>query len=450
MSALRTPLVLAALCFPLFAATLPPTPKDASLVIYNSGIGLVHEERPLSLKKGEKTLVCPGIATTVQTDSVRVSLPDSVKLYSQQYRFDKITLGKILEAHIGKTVRYKTGSKGVKNIAEGTLMATHPAVLKTTRGIESGIADEAFIFETIPPSLIMKPSLVWNIDTSKKVSGELSLDYLISGIRWKSDYTLKLDGDKGDLTGWISVDNRSGKRFEALRLHLLAGEINRVMPPVAYRKSFDMAASVHEAVEQKGVEGYHLYSIPFRVTLADNEKTQIKFIARPAHALMRRYTVTMLPPFETGPERKQPVSQFVELSAFDVPLPGGTVRTYAKTDGTTILLGESRLENTPKNEKITLRLGTNFDLVAKNRLIRRSGDNHHRDAEIEYTLINHSDAPKTVKVLIPGIPENSAYHTAIESKQPFTREDGMTAAFTIMLGVGETKTWQARFQARKK
>ena len=98
-------------CSLLFSATLSSQPKDASLVIYNSGIGLVHESKELAVDKGKQSIIYPGVATTVQTDSVSVELPGDLILYSQQYRFDKITLNKILEAHIGKQVRYKTGKK---------------------------------------------------------------------------------------------------------------------------------------------------------------------------------------------------------------------------------------------------------------------------------------------------------------------------------------------------
>ncbi|MEJ2501157.1 MAG: hypothetical protein P8Y65_08575 [Campylobacterales bacterium] len=433
----------------LFSAALSQASSDTSLVIYNSGVGLVHETRSLTVDAGEQSIVYPGVATTVQTDSVNVRLPKGLTLYSQQYRFDKITLGKIIEAHIGKKVRYKTGPVWNRTLRDGILLAADPAVVKTDRGIESGIPAEVFLFESIPDTLIMKPSLVWNIKAEKKTRGEMTLDYLLSKIRWKSDYTQDLGKEKGNLTGWITVDNRSGKRFDAIRLKLLAGDINRAAP-VRYADVMAIEKTpLAGSVSQTAHEGYHLYSVPFKVTIADNEKTQIKFTDRPDHPLRRLYEVTMQPPFSASTERKRPVIQSVELSGFDIPLPGGIVRTYSDADGTRVLLGESRLDNTPKNEKVTLHLGTNFDLVAKNRLISRGGDSRYREATVGYVLANRSDARKGVDVIVPGVIEKTDRQTTVTSGEPYTRPDGYSLRFRFMLDAGETKTWEATYRTRK-
>jgi len=432
----------------LFSAALSQTPSEAALVIYNAGIGLVHEERPIAVEKGKQSIVYPDVATTVQTDSVNVRLPKGLILYSQQYRFDKITLAKIIEANIGKKVRFKTGPESQRSIGEGTLLAASPAVVQTEKGIESGIRNEDFIFDTIPDTLIMKPSLVWNVDVPRKTEGTMQLDYLISNISWKSDYILDLHEKSGNLTGWITVDNRSGKRFEAVKLRLLAGEINRVAPPIRYANVMALEKSSDaDAVTRQALEGYHLYAVPFDVTIADNEKTQIKFIDEPGHAFKRRYETTMPPPFSVTAEQKRPVSQSVELAPFDFPLPGGVVRTYAESGGTKILLGETRLDNTPKDEKVTLRLGTNFDLTAKTRLIARDDDSRYYAAAVGYTLANRSEARKTVDLLVPGILESAT--TTIKTDEPYTRPDGYTLKFTVSLAPGETKSWEVSYRTRK-
>ncbi len=450
-------------CSLLFSATLSSQPKDASLVIYNSGIGLVHESKELSVEKGKQSIVYPGVATTVQTDSVSVGLPGDLILYSQQYRYDKITLNKILEAHIGKKIRYKTGKKGKVNggarestlgqepiIKEGMLLASNPAVIETKNGIISGIAAGDFIFESIPNELIMKPSLVWNIEAARSTTGMMNLDYLISRISWKSDYILNLQENTGDLTGWITVDNRSGKRFEDIKLNLLAGDINRAPTQRLYADAVRVEKSMAAApVAHQAHEGYHFYSVPFNVTIANNEKTQVKFIDQPRHKLKRLYDVRMQHPFNTAQEQKRPVNQYVELSKFSMPLPGGIVRTYSKAGDTTVLLGETRLENTPKNEKVKLRIGTNFDLIAKNKLVERSDDSRYYGAKVAYTLINRSDSAKTVDVDIPGIVERTKHLSTIKTRLPYTRPDGYTLRFAITLKAGETKTWDVSYRTKK-
>lgn len=429
----------------LSAATLCDTPENRSLVIYNSGIGLVHETRHLSINQGMQSIVYPGIATTVQTDSVQVKLPEGLVLFSQQYRFDKITLAKILQAQLGKEVRFV---RKKEQASKGILLAANPPVVQTKRGIESGMKSGDFIFDTIPDTLMLKPSLVWNVDAAHPVDGELGLDYLLSGIGWKSDYVLALSGEEADLTGWITVDNRSGKRFEKTRLHLLAGDINRANLPVRYAQAmvYDKRAAAMP-VAAKAVEGYHLYSVPFNVTLADNEKTQIKFIDQPRHRLKRTYNALMPSPFSVRGEQKVPVTQSLELSKFPVALPGGIVRTYSEVNDTTVLLGETRIPNTPKDENVTLRLGTNFDIVANNRLGSRHDDKRYLEASVEYTVSNRSEAPKTVAVSVHDVVDNAA--NTVRSSEPFSRPDGNTIEFRIQLNANETHHWHVSYRSIK-
>ena len=89
----------------LFCATLSQKPTASSLIVYNGGVALVHEQRELNLNKNDKQIIYRGVASSIETDSVNVSFPSSLTLYSQQYRFDKLTMFKLLDAHIGKKVR---------------------------------------------------------------------------------------------------------------------------------------------------------------------------------------------------------------------------------------------------------------------------------------------------------------------------------------------------------
>lgn len=432
----------------IFGAELSPKAVESTLVVYSSGIGLVHEKRQLSVAKGKQRLVCPGVAKTVQPETVNVKFPEGLDVFSQQYRYDKITVGRILKALIGKKVRYKTGPEDARTLEEGVLLAADPAVVKTNRGIESGIRSGDFVFDALPDTLMMTPALVWKINAAKKAQGEMTLEYLISGIRWKSDYVLNLHGDEADLTGWATVENRSGKRFDAVNLYLLAGEISRPVPLRRFAEVVAAEKSAGSAIRQAH-DGYQLYSIPFRVNLADNEKTQVKFVEEPAHPVIRRYDAIMQNPFSVTRERKFPVKQSIELAPFDVPLPGGIVRTFSHIGSTTVLLGESPIENTPKGETVALQIGTHFDLAAKNKLLK-SGDGYgFYDATVRYAVANHSYKSVTLRVDVPGIVEDEHARTTVKSAMPYTRPDGSTVRFTVKLRAGESKTWDVAYRMPK-
>ncbi len=426
----------------LFSATLSSKPTNSSLIVYNGGIGLVHEQRELILNRGDKQIVYKGVASTIETDSVNVALPDSVALFSQQYRFDKLTMSKLLDAHIGEVV--KVDEKNVTLLShEG-----NSAIIKNEKDLISLVKTKEIIFKTIPSSLITKPSLVWNIDAKKSLTTQMDIDYLIKNLSWKSDYILNLHGKKADLSGWITIDNRSGKAYKETTLHVLAGDINRAhkaRPEQRYAKSMALMQDA-SAVGHKAHEGYHFYSIPFKVNLANNEKTQIKFITQNSIPIERRYSSRVSNPLYLHTERKHSVTQYIEIKELNFPLPKGIVRTYSKLNKQNILLGESSLSHTPKKTPIKLTLGKNFDLKVKETIKERSDDKRYFDATVLYTLKNSSDEKKTIELLIPF---NKNSTSSVDTDKRYKFKNGNQLSFKIILNPQKEEEFKVRFRSKR-
>ena len=89
----------------LLSSSLYSSTLNNSLIVYNGNVGLVHEKKNISIKKSDSTITYEDVASTIETDSVNVKLPETVTLYSQQYRFDKLTLAKLLDAYISKAIQ---------------------------------------------------------------------------------------------------------------------------------------------------------------------------------------------------------------------------------------------------------------------------------------------------------------------------------------------------------
>ncbi len=433
------------------ASSIASQPNSSSLIVYNGNIGLVHEKRALSLDSGRQSLVYPDVASSVQTDSVNVIFPNGVTLYSQQYRFDRINAQKLAQAHLGKEVKFyiKTGSELIYK-SGSLLSADSQAVVKTAQKEIYTVPISALIFSDIPNELITTPSLVWNIHAPKINVATLSLDYLINNISWKSDYSLKLSQKSVDLSGWITIDNRSGKAFKETSLNVLAGDINRVQEP---RKPLYMAkAAVSEmdtpAVQELSHEGYHLYQIPFPVTLANNKKTQIKFIDIKDIPVKRQYRAQLSNPLYLQGEAKHSVSQYIEVRGLDEPLPMGTVRSYSKEKEATLLLGESAITHTPKHEKIVITLGKNFDLLATERTLSNNSDRYYLDTTLYYELSNRSQESKTVELLVPFIKKENG-QSSVATKQQYRWKNANLLSFPVTLKADSKTAFEVHYRAKR-
>ena len=449
---MKTIIFISLLSSVLFGTTLSPELTNNSLIIYNSNIGLVHESRKLQLNKNDTQIIYEDVASSINTDSVNVSLPDDVTLYSQQYRYDKLTQSKLLNAHIGKEVRAKV-MQDAKNfkIIYATLLSNdgHTCIIRNKKQIIS-VASKDIIFTHIPKELITKPSLVWNIQTKKSLQDSMSIDYLINQITWKSNYILNLNGDSADLSGWITIDNRSGKSFSNTSLHVLAGEINRAAQPRHnYRVAKTMLAMEQSSqdVAHQAHEGYHFYSVPFKVSLANNEKTQIKFITQDNIDVQRKYKARMNNPTHIFGEVKHDVSQLITMKGLEYPLPKGIVRTYSKLKNTNILLGESTIQHTPKDTDISLRLGKNFDIKVKETLLNRDKGNWNVDNDVLYTIKNSSDETKMVEITIPFTNNKD---DSIHTKQKYTITKGNLVTFKINVQAQSTKKFNVSYTSKVK
>ena len=438
----------------LFALTLNPSLQNNSLIVYNSNVGLVHESRDLRLKKNETQIVYKDVASSINTDSVNVSLPSGVELFSQKYRYDKLTQNKLLNAHIGKQISAKVmqDAKNFKTIKATLLSNDGNSCIVQSKNKNKIIIVESknIIFDTIPKELITKPSLVWNVHSKKNINASMSIDYLINQISWKSDYILNLDGNSADLSGWITINNRSGKAFKNTSLHVLAGEINRaVQPRQNYRavKTMAMRADSAPEVAHQAHEGYHFYTIPFKANLANNEKTQIKFVRQNNLDIKRKYTVRMNNPNYFVGEVKHDVTQHINIKGLEIPLPKGVVRSYSKLEDTNILLGESGLKHTPKNTPISLTLGKNFDVKVKETLTNRDKGSWYHDNDVTYTIKNSSDEVKTIEIMVPFTNNDS---DEIKSKQRYTFTKGNLVTFQIKIKAQSTKKFDVHYRSKVK
>ena len=412
-------------------------PIENSLIVYNGGVGLVHEKALLKLNKDDTEIIYKGVANTINTDSVNINLPNNIKLYSQQYRYDKLTLYKLLDAHIDKNVYYKSKRVTLLSYSENN------SLVKKKNGNIIQVKNQDISFKKIPSNLLTKPSLIWNISTQEKLETKIQLDYLINNISWKSNYILYVDKSRANLSAYISVNNHSGKAYTDTELYVLAGNVNKVAQTrVKHRYDNVMTIAQSPQVVRKSHEGYHLYTIPFKVTLANNETTSLKFIDIKNIKIKKNYVANLQSPVEQRGLSEHIVSQFIEIKELNEVLPKGIIRVYSKYKNTNIFLGESKINHTPKNTKLEIKVGENFDTKVKATLIKSSKSKYRYLADITYEVTNKSDDAKEVKLHIPFSNINDS---EVKSDQDFKFLNANLVEFIVTVKANSTYTFNANF-----
>jgi hypothetical protein len=437
-------------CTNIFAASLSQEIKNSSLLVYSSNLGLVHEERDLNINKNDSEIVYDGVASSINTDSVNIQLSDAISLYSQKYRYNKLTLHKLLEANIGKKVEVKVDTKD-KNfkLIKATLLAysSNTALVQTKENKIISIKNDTISFTTLPKEFQNNPSLVWNVKSKKNLYTKVTLEYLINKISFHTSYLLSINEGSASITAWASINNRSGKSFQNTKLTLLAGDIHRVKEIFNIRPQRTMLLnSQSHRVVQTDYKGYHLYTIPFKVSLANNEKTEIKFLSQKNINCHTEYEATLSNPFSIKSEIESPVTQFIKLAPLKIPLPKGVVRVYSQLQDHTVLLGESQIAHTPKNKPLTLQIGTHFDLEVKQIPLERDDSSSWFNTTLKYSITNNSDKEKLIQLLVPFNTKKSSKITSDE-KYRFTKGNFVT--FSIKVKANSAKNFIVNYESKK-
>jgi hypothetical protein len=135
-----------------------------------------------------------------------------------------------------------------------------------------------------------------------------------------------------------------------------------------------------------------------------------------------------------GQPVKEPVKVLIrfqnsENNSLGIPLPAGTVRVYqGDSKGRVQFIGEDRIDHTPKDETVSLHIGTAFDVVAERKQTdyQRLGS---RSVEVEYeiSLRNHKPDPITVVVNEPI----GGDWTILNSTFKFEKTAAFAARFTV-------------------
>ncbi|MGH7361980.1 MAG: DUF4139 domain-containing protein, partial [Candidatus Methylomirabilales bacterium] len=276
------------------------------------------------------------------------------------------------------------------------------------------------ILPTLPADLIARPTLVWLLENGRNGRQRVEASYLTGGLNWRADYVLVLDPKEaaGDLTGWVTLDNRSGATYREATLKLVAGDINRAPEGSRLREAMAKAAdaSTPEAARREFVEQgffeYHLYTLQGRTTVKQNQTKQLNLLQATGIPLTKHLIYYGADQYYRNaygvPISNQKVGVYLEVNntkahRLGLPIPKGILRVYkADGEGSLQFVGEDIIPHTPKDERVKIKMGEAFDLVAER--VQRDFQkiaSHLYEVEWEVALRNHKEEPVTITVIEP-------------------------------------------------
>ena len=122
-----------------------------------------------------------------------------------------------------------------------------------------------------------------------------------------------------------------------------------------------------------------------------------------------------------------------EKAGLGMPMPLGTVRVYqSDSKGGVQFVGEDRIDHTPKDETINLKIGNAFDVVCERKQtdFQKIAANIY-EVEYEITLRNHKTTPVTVEVNEPI----GGTWRMLQSSHEWTKTSAWAAQFTVPVAV---------------
>ncbi|HEY7366260.1 MAG TPA: DUF4139 domain-containing protein [Methylomirabilota bacterium] len=432
--------------------------KDVMVTIYNGNLGLVKDTREIRLPAGVHELRFMDVAALIDPTTLHLkSLTDAagLRILEQNYEYDLLTSQKLIEKYVGRKVRLYQGSSWI----EATLLSTNGPVFEINGQIHLGHHGQ-LVLPALPENLVSKPTLVWLLRNQAVAPQRIEASYLTSGITWKADYVLVLNpaDTRTDLTGWVTIDNKSGATYTNAALKLVAGDLNRARDPRRDGRVMEMAAKASSGADAsrdfkaEGFFEYHLYTLDGRTTIKDNQTKQLTLMAASEIPVQKHFIYWGAQDYYRNqygvPISNQKVGVYLEIKnakehRLGVPLPRGKVRVYkADTAGSQQLIGEDWIEHTPKDERVKLKLGEAFDVVGD----RKQTDwkkiaSHLWEVEWEVSLRNHKKEPVTVQVIEPVPGDWQVLHATHKANKveahtlrfdvPIAREGATTLTYRV-------------------
>src|SRR5215471_2160699 len=442
--------------------------QSVNITVYNSNLGLVRETRKLTLPSGRIALRFADVTAQIRPETVHLTsltAPSGLRILEQNYQYDLLNPPKLLDKFVGREItlvlrRYQNNTESFEPV-QATLLSNNGGQVWRINGqiVINPTNISEMRFPDLPKNLVATPTLVWDVENSSPATQTVEASYLTNGMNWRADYVLLVNADdtKGDLQGWVTLTNGSGSSFEDARLQLVAGDVNRVNEQersYALAGAMQRKAAADEAqFQEQGFFEYHLYTLQRPTTIRDNETKQVSLLEAAGFSVNKEFVLNGQHYYYTGYNSpgqaiKEKVGVYMQFrnsqqNKLGMALPAGTIRLYKKDDkGNQQFIGEDRIDHTPKDEDVRVKVGDAFDIVAERKQtdFKVLASGHVYEYAYEIKIRNHKDGPVHVIVNEPIGGDWEMVASTFEARK--------TAAFAAQFNVPVAKDGEATLSYR--
>ena len=438
---------------------------DLAVTVYNSDLALVRDVRNVRLKRGVGELQFADIAATVNPATVHfrsLSQPADLEVLEQNNEYDLLDPDKLLHKYVGRDVtlvrmRQDNGTTKTEEVTARLLSDNNNApVWRIGNEIVTGFHADHIRFPELPKNLFARPTLIWTLQNGGAERHRVEAAYLAGRLSWNADYVLNVahDDRTADLDGWVTMTNGSGTDFRNARLQFVAGDLNRVRQAIG-RMQADMASAAPKAARemtQESFSEYHLYSLGRKTTINNSETKQVSLLGGTGVPVAKRYVVDGQDFYyrnahHPGAPIKDVVQVYYQFKneervGLGLPMPAGTVRVYqADSKGGLQFVGEDRIDHTPKDETVNLKIGNAFDVVAERNQTdfeKIAGTTY--EVAFEITMRNHKATPITMEVNEPV----GGTWRILSATHDWAKTSSSSAKFTVPVAANGTAVLRYR------
>lgn len=395
--------------------------QDLALQIYNGGFTVVQDTRRITFTEGENRIAWQDVSRQAQADTALFTQESgpALTLIEQSFDFDLLSPERLLAHSVGREVLVVR-----TNPATGEETTVTAEVLSVNGGTILRIGDQyhtsapgRIVFTDLPPDLRTRPTLLARIGAEGAGEADVRLTYHTGGLDWSANYVGTFDEAASRLTleSRVILNNQTGIDYTDAAVRLIAGDVRQVQQAQPRGQVARMRVAEGAAADEvpSGGADFHVFELPRRVTIENNQSKQVAFLPVMRIAVTPEYRFDGDGRYYRGAfdqtlrENAAVWMTFenTEEAGAGRALASGAVRVYREVAGQMTYMGGDGMGNTPVGETVRLQLASAFDITSERvqtewEVIEPRNRNESRIVTTAYRITIRNAKERDVEVIV--------------------------------------------------